>query len=137
MTPTFSNVFEGLDPIFAAEVMDALGVQREQLHDTRYPALLARAVRFLATEPNWRLTVSKVLHGKPMVDPLRVMAEYADLRAALASAQKRVEESAASAEKLSLVVDQAHPELLSARDEAEAAQRALESVYEEVKIYEK
>lgn len=69
--PVFSNVFEGLNPVFAAEVMDALGIQREQLHDTRYPALLSRVVRFLETEPNWRLTLSKVLHGKPMVEPLR------------------------------------------------------------------
>lgn len=135
--PVFSNIFEGLDPIFAAEVMDALGMSREQLHDTRYPALLSKAVRFLKSEPNWRLTVAKVLHGKPMAEPLRVMAEYADLRAALASTQARLTEAAEKAEKLRLVVDPAHPESLAAQDEVEAAQRELEGVYAEVRIYEK
>jgi hypothetical protein len=117
--------------------MDALGLMPEQMHDTRYPALLAKAVKFLETEPNWKLTVAKLVHGKPMFEPLKVLAEYADVRAALAWRQDEVQSAADALEKLKLVVDPAHPEALAAQERFDAAQGALQSIYAEARIYEK
>lgn len=133
----FRNVFEGLDPIFASEVMTAIGMAPEQLRDTRVPALFARAIRFLKDEPNWRLTVSRVLHGKMVSDPLRVLAEYADLRTELESKRRAVSEADDEAAKLSLVADPDGPEVSDARQRREAAQAEMESVYQEIRIYEK
>lgn len=133
----FRNVFEGLDPIFASEVMTAIGMAPEQLRDTRVPALFARAIRFLKDEPNWRLTVSRVLHGKMVSDPLRVLAEYADLRTELESKRRAVSEADEEAAKLSLVADPDGPEVSDARQRRDAAQAEMESVYQEIRIYEK
>lgn len=133
----FSNIFDGLDPIFASEIIDAIGMMPEQLRDTRVMTLLPKVIRFFEREPNWRLTISKILTGKPMVDPLKVLAEYADLRNELEQRQFNVKDSAEKLDKIKLIVEPTHEEALQAFGTYEKAQSDLAVILEEVRLYEK
>lgn len=133
----FRNIFEGLDPLFASEVMTALGMRPEQMHDTRYPAMLAKAVRFLKGEPNWRLTVSKVLHGKMFAEPLTLLAEYADLRGDFEATRNALKEASENIDKLRFVAEPGSLEIEDAQRAMEETQKEVSALYEEVRIYEK
>lgn len=137
MPPQNHSVFHGLDPIFASEVLSEMGITPEQIRDTRIPPLLRKVVMFLKEEPNWHLTLNRILTGKPVIDPLKFVAEYADLRVSLARKQMTLAEVSEKLDKLKLVVDEKHPEYLNMLDEYETKQREVEDNYEEVRLYEK